>query len=126
MRANEIIRNVLDLIDQIECQKAQEPAQISIVGQMVSAPIAPEVPTEEPISQDLDQDDETRRFRQIVDILSTKDRNTMYSNSPNEMISGPASVTTDAGGGWNGPKNPADMRSDSVSLYPNHQHRPGA
>lgn len=93
---------------------------------MVSAPIAPEVPTEEPISQDLDQDDETRRFRQIVDILSTKDRNTMYSNSPNEMISGPASVTTDAGGGWNGPKNPADMRSDSVSLYPNHQHRPGA
>ena len=30
-----------------------------------------------------------------------------------------------AGGGWNGPKNPADLRSDSVSLYPNHLHKPG-
>lgn len=31
------------------------------------------------------------------------------------------SVTVNAGGGWNGPKNPADIRANSVSMYPNFQ-----
>jgi hypothetical protein len=43
----------------------------------------------------------------------------MYDNSPAEVTAGIESVTTNAGGGWNGPKNPANMRADSVALYPN-------
>jgi hypothetical protein len=50
----------------------------------------------------------------------------MYDNSPNEVVAGIEAVTTNAGGGWNGPKNPADIKADSVSMYPNHLHRPGA
>jgi hypothetical protein len=44
----------------------------------------------------------------------------MYDNSPAEVTAGIESVTTHAGGGWNGPKNPADIRADSVAMYPNH------
>jgi hypothetical protein len=50
-----------------------------------------------------------------MDILATKDRNTMYSNSPNEMISNPSSVTTDAG--LQG-VHPEDIRADSAAMYP--------
>ena len=45
----------------------------------------------------------------------------MYDNSPAEVVAGIESVTTNAGGGLNGPKNPADIRADSVSMYPNFQ-----
>ena len=125
MRANEIIRNVLNLLDQIDCQQNQ-PAQIAITGHIVAEPIQlPEVPREDPVGPEIEYDDEHRRFKQIMDILATKDRNTMYSNSPNEMISNPSSVTTDAGGGWNGPKHPSDIRADSISMYPNYQSKPG-
>jgi hypothetical protein len=117
MKANEIMRGVLDLLDRIDCDQAQQPAQISIAGQAIAEPevIAIDIPVEEPPQ---DYNDETRRFRQISDILSTKNRNTMYSNSPNEMIASPTSVTVDAGGGENGPKHPSDLRTNSISLYP--------
>lgn len=95
MRATEIIRGVLDLIDQIDCQDTQEPIQTGV---------------------------DTNRFKQIFDLLSN-DHEQMYNNSPAERVASIDSVTVDAGGGWNGPKNPADMRSDSISLYPAHQHR---
>lgn len=105
MRATEIIRGVLDLIDQLECQQqAQEPV-VAVVE-----------PQEEPIQTGVD----TNRFKQIYDILSAE-KDKMYSNSPNEVVAGIESVTTHAGGGWNGPKNPADMRANSVSMYPNYQ-----
>lgn len=111
MRATEIIRNILDLVDQIECGKSQEPEVIAV-----------SLDTEEP-TQGAHGDD-VNRFRQIFDLLSAES-NKMYSNSPAEVVAGIESVTTHAGGGWNGPKNPADIRADSVSMYPNYQHRPG-
>lgn len=113
MRASDIIRGVLDLIDQIECnQQEVDPTVTVAVGDTQPA--------------ETEYDDGPRRFKQIFDILSQKDDATMYANSPNETIAGPESVTTDAGGGWNGPKHPSDIRADSISMYPNHQHRPGA
>jgi hypothetical protein len=101
MRATDIIRNVLDLIDHIDCP---EPEVVAIT------------PVEEPVQTGVD----SNRFKQIFDILSAE-RSQMYDNSPNEVVAGLESVTTDAGGGWNGPKNPADIKSDSVSMYPNYQ-----
>jgi hypothetical protein len=109
MRATEIIRGVLDLIDQVECAQQVEEPVIAVVD-----------PIEEPIQTGVD----TNRFKQIFDILSAE-RAQMYDNSPAEVVAGIESVTTHAGGGWNGPKNPADIKADSVSMYPNHLHKPG-
>lgn len=103
MRATDIIRNVLDLIDQIDHTHQPEATVV--------------------VSKDNHGDDENR-FKQIFDFLSSE-YTQMYDNSPAEVIAGIESVTDHAGGGWNGPKNPADMRADSISMYPNHQHRPG-
>lgn len=131
MRANEIMRGVLDVLNRIECglpMPASMPQSttinmISIPAQpvaepVVSAPVEPVVIDVEPEVVPV-EDDETRRFKQIMDILVTKDRAGAYSNSPNETIAGINSVTTDAGGGLNGPKHPADIRADSVAMYPN-------
>jgi hypothetical protein len=104
MRATEIIRGVLDLIDQLDCAQQPEPEIVAIA------------PVEEPVQTGVDNN----RFKQIFDILSAE-RSQMYDNSPAEVVAGIESVTTHAGGGWNGPKNPADIRADSVSMYPNFQ-----
>lgn len=61
------------------------------------------------------QPQDENHFKQIQDLQS--DGCTQYSNSPNEQYAGIESVTTDAGGGVNGPKHAADIRTDSPSLY---------
>lgn len=91
MRATEIIRGVLDLIDQVECAQQQE-EPTTIAGS----------------------------FAQIFAQLSAEPQG--YDNSPDPHVQGVSSVTTDAGlGGLNGPKNPADLRANSVSMYPGFQ-----
>ena len=102
MRAIEIIRGVLDLIDQVECSQPAE--------QPVAAPIDDTITT----GVDLP-------FKQIFDILSAE-RNQMYNNSPDPVIAGIDSVTKNAGGGLNGPKNPADIRTSTMAMYPAHSH----
>ena len=89
---------------------------ISIPAQPVAEPVVPE-----PVIMDVEpevvpvDDDETRRFKQIMDILVTKDRAGAYSNSPNETVAGINSVTVDAGGPG---VHPADIRADSAAMYP--------
>ena len=91
MRATEIIRGVLDLIDQVECAQQQQ---------------------EQPVVQG--------SFAQLFSQLSAVPQG--YDNSPDPHVQGIDSVTTAAGlGGLNGPKNPADIRSNSVSMYPGFQ-----
>lgn len=89
MRATDIIRDILELIDKIDCE------------QIEAQPV------------------EMGSFAQIFAQLSTQP--TGYDNSPDPHIQGIDSVTTNAGGGWNGPKQPSDLRGDSISLYPNFQ-----
>ena len=97
MRATEIIRGVLDLIDQVEC--AQQPAQQDPIGGAFAQLFA-------------------QMSAEPVEVKSAG----VYNNSPDVHVQGIDSVTTAAGlGGTNGPKNPADIRSDSVSMYPNFQ-----
>lgn len=96
MKATEIIRGVLDLIDQIDCSPAAD---------QISTPTA-----------------EVGRFAQIFAMLSQPPSvDVTYDNSPDTVVSDVRSVTTDAGGGWNGPKQPSDLRADSISMYPNFQ-----
>jgi uncharacterized protein (DUF486 family) len=54
---------------------------------------------------------------QIRDLISKADSPKPFENSPEEAYSDVDSVTTDAGGGVNGPKNPADIRIKDPSPY---------
>ena len=90
MRATDIIRNVLELIDAVEDQQGQEPT--------ATIEIEPE-----------QGESEASRFKQILAMLSNPSDGPL-SNSPNEVIADVDSVTCDAGGGLNGPKHPDDIR----------------
>jgi len=54
---------------------------------------------------------------QIRDLISKADSPKPFENSPEEAYSDVDSVTTDAGGGVNGPKHPADIRIKDPSPY---------
>lgn len=98
MRATEIIRGVLDLIDQVETQ---------------------EISKENPSAEEF-YDDETRRFDQISDLVDVEPG--IYDNSPADAVASIETVTVKAGGGTNMPKHPADIKSNSISMYPGTQH----
>ena len=83
MRTTDIIRNVLDLIDQLE--KSDQGIEVEVSGEETDS-----------------------RFKQIVAMLSNKQ--SAYTTEPNEVVAPVEAVTTDAGGGVNGPKHPADIR----------------
>jgi hypothetical protein len=95
MRATDIVRQVLDLLDAVEGQHDLKPeAQIH-----------------------LDQNDEPDdRFKSILAMLDA-DSFGPLANSPNEVVADIDSVTTLAGGGVNGPKHPADIRVKDPGGY---------
>ena len=67
--------------------------------------------------QQVNEPVDDNHFRQIED-LTDDDRSAREpANAPNEQYAGIESVTTHAGGGVNGPKHAADLRTDSPSLY---------
>ncbi len=98
MRIQDIIRSVLDILDQVDS------------------------PTEQPDDTpngycDADLD----RFKQIAGIVSQPGEMSVLANSPNEKVADVDAVTVDAGGGVNGPKHPHDIRVKDPSMYPNQQ-----
>jgi hypothetical protein len=107
MRAADIIRDLLDIIERIDGEES--PAAVE--QQPASATAA--------VTTGVDQN----RFKQILDLLTVQPK--LYDNSPAEVVASLDSVTIHAGGGVNGPKNPSDIRSDSVSMYPNYQANKG-
>lgn len=99
MKITDIIRQILDVIDQ-----AEEPA-------------GPQVDVEVNINDPYD--DEVRRMKQIAGLIPVGEP--VIANAPNEQYADIAAVTTDAGGGANGPKHPHDLRVKDPSMYPNQQ-----
>ena len=99
MRATDIVRQVLDLLDQVEGPHDIEPEGID---------------AEVHVHQNDEPDD---RFKQILAMLNTESFG-QYSNTPNEVVAPVSAVTTDAGGGVNGPKHPADIRVKDPTDYP--------
>lgn len=92
MKGTDAIRAVLDLIDQIDNR------------------VADEVEFDDP-EHELGFGPESR-FKQIVVMM---DQGETFSSAgattePNPVMAGIEAVTTDAGGGVNGPKHPADIR----------------
>ena len=109
MRATEIIRSVLDLIDQVDRPEETEGTAIKItLGQ-------------EPSPEEINPPNDVNHFKQIVDLIQGGNDGE-FANSPDERVADIDAVTIDAGGGVNGPKDPADIRADSVAMYPAHQH----
>lgn len=100
MRATDIIRELLCLIDVIDNKQPPQPELPPV--EPVAAVTVTKVSSEE-------LEDEPRRFKQIFDLLSAE-REGNYANSPTDAVAGIESVTTGAGGGLNGPKHPADLR----------------
>ena len=88
MRATEFIRDILDLIDKIDCDTADVEVQ----------------------------SDTERAAAQVADLVSAP--TTIYTSEPNVKYADITAVTTGAGGGVNGPKHPADLRGNSFRLYP--------
>jgi len=107
MRAQELIQAFLQMLDQ-----AEQPAQPTAV-----------VVTTEPENTINPYDDEVRRMKQIAGLLEPGEMSPL-SNAPNPQYADVDAVTVDAGGGPNKPKHPADLRGNSQSLYPAHQHNP--
>lgn len=95
MRIQDIIRSVLDIIDQVDTE------------------VEPQV-NDQPNGY---SDDDIARFKQIAGIVREPGEMSPLANSPNEKIADIDAVTTDAGGGLNGPKHPDDLRGNSVSIY---------
>ena len=89
MRAQDIIRAVLDMLDDDEQPQTQEPVDVS-----------------EPVS----------RFKQILAMLDNPSDSPL-SNAPNPATAPVSAVTTDAGGGPNAPKHPDDIRIKDPKGY---------
>jgi hypothetical protein len=94
MRAQDIIRAVLDILDHAEDKEIEIDA-------------LPNEPGEQ-----------TSRFKQVFHMLSQRNVPKEYSNSPRDAVADIEAVTTLAGGGVNGSKHPADIRGEHPSLYP--------
>lgn len=104
MKVQDIIRNMLDLIDQLDGEKPHT-----------------DQPDDTPVGY---SDDDLDRFKQIAG-LHTAGEISPLSNSPNEKYADIDSITKDAGSGdVNGPHHPSDIRVQHQSLYPFHQHDP--
>lgn len=87
MRATDIIRNVLDLLDAVEDSKEQPKVDIEVKQ----------------------NNEPENRFKSILAMLDA-DSFGPLANSPNEVVTDIDSVTKDAGGGVNGPKHVDDIR----------------
>ena len=97
MKATEIIRNLLDIIDNIDSSQSSDGIEADVT---ITA-----------------QGDDINRFKQIVD-LANQEPSGDLANSPNVQVADVTAVTTAAGGGINGPKHPRDLRGNSFPIYP--------
>lgn len=97
MKVTEIIRGILDIIDQVEQGKTS---------------------TEQPIDAVQGYgDNDIKRFKQIVDLAGTSEQSG-YSNQPNAQYADIDAVTVDAGAdSWQGTKNPKDIRGTTTRIY---------
>lgn len=102
MRIQDIIRSMMDVIDQIDGE--------------------PDTAIDQPDDTPNGYcDDDLARFKQIAGIVSQPGEMSPLSNAPNEKIADISAVTVDAGGGVNGSKHPHDIRVKDPSMYPNQQ-----
>ena len=89
MRATEFIRDLLDLIDNLDGKDHEQ----------------------------LDFADEASSDCGCSSDCDCPDCQSVLANSPDPIIATVDMITKDAGGGVNGPKHPADLKSSTFPLY---------
>jgi hypothetical protein len=97
MRIADLLRQFADIIDQAD-QPDSRPGEMS--------PLA--------------NGDDVNRFKQVMDLVASE-RDLAYANEPAEEYASIEAVTTNAGGGINGPKHPHDLRVKDPSQHPGQQ-----
>ena len=100
MRATDIVRSILDLIDTIDTPQPK-----------IDIEVTPDI---------AEPGEQTSRFKHIFAMLDNPTDGD-YANTPNEIVAPASAVTTDAGGGLNGSKHPHDIRVKDPSAYPDQQ-----
>jgi len=112
MRATEIIRDVLNIIDRVESEESSAEPQVA----MTITKVEPEMMM--PLSAGAA---EINRYKQIVDLLPNEDDMLApFSNTPTPKVSDVSAVIM-SGDDVNKSKHPSDLRGNSFSLYPNFQ-----
>jgi hypothetical protein len=101
MKATEFIRDILDLIDKIDVADERSNINCSVVGTKT-------------------QSNSDRAADQVADLVT--DLHSNYTTAPNVKYADITAVTTGAGGGVNGPKHPADIKSSTQAMYPGTVH----
>lgn len=109
MRATEIIRGVLDLIDQLES------------GAELESTLSPE--SAQSLLPAQDSVEEIARYKQIVDLIPPCGEITEFANTANEKYADIDAVLA-SGTDLLKSKNPSDIRANSLSMYPLYQHDP--
>lgn len=97
MKITDIIRGVLDLIDGAEASE-QEPAVA--------------------IAVDVEPEAEIMDMQRLAGILADPE----FANEPNTIVA-PVGAAFPAGDDVHSSKNPADIRTDSISMFPDWQAR---
>lgn len=111
MKITDIIRSVLDLVDQGELAQQQQ-VQDAEAGQIA---IALDVPVE-PEQCMQPQCDDLAIIQQLAGMKAEPE----YANEPVEIVA-PLSASYPAGDDFHSSKDPSDIRADSFSMYPNYQ-----
>jgi hypothetical protein len=111
----ENIKDLLNLMRAAEAPRMSEPMAMPQPG--IGMPIKiTKVSSDEPESKPAGSDG-ADGMAQIRDLIKKADTPKSFDNEPEEAYSGVDSVTSDAGGGVNGPKDPADIRIKDPSPY---------
>jgi len=98
MRIAELLRGILDAIEQEEAANVPEPEMSVTITNVPNS-------------------DDARRFQQIADLIP-QDSIDPVVNRPQEQYADVDAVTGAAGGGWQAPKHPADIKGEQPSMYP--------
>jgi hypothetical protein len=106
MRITDIIRGILDQVDQTVDQQVQQ--QVPLEPEVVIA-----VPAEEPVEQ---QPDLLAIIQQLAGVASEPE----YANEPCEIVA-PLGAAFPGGDDVHSRKNPADIRTNAPSMYPGYQ-----
>ena len=100
MRANEIIRAVLDIIDNVDDMDTQ--------------------PCDDPVGY---TDDDLPRIQQIAGLVPKPGEMSVLANQSNPQYADIDAVIA-SGDDVHKSKHPSDIRTDAPSMYPRHQHNP--